>query len=225
MSKLRFSASVGPIVGAVRSQPIWLLASLFVVLLAGCDQQMARQPRYDPLEESDFFRDGRASRVPPANTVPHTRRKRSGGENAAPGAVFRTGRESSGDTVGALATTFPREVGEVNLAMLNRGRERFNIYCTPCHGLAGHGDGMVVLRGFRKPPDLSLQRLRESPHGHFFDVITRGFGVMPKYAAQIEPADRWAIVAYIRALQLSQDARLDDLPASERKRLEELPQQ
>jgi mono/diheme cytochrome c family protein len=103
---------------------------------------------------------------------------------------------------------------------MNRGRERFEIYCSPCHGRTGLGDGMVVRRGYRRPPPFDLDRLRAAPVGHFFDVMTNGFGAMPDYAAQIKPADRWAIVAYIRALQLAAHATLADVPGSERSRLE-----
>ena len=97
-----------------------------------------------------------------------------------------------------------------------RGRERFDIYCSPCHGRAGSGDGMVVRRGYRRPPSLHDDRLRNTPVGHFFDVISNGFGAMPDYAAQINPEDRWAIVAYVRALQLSEHATLADVPADQR---------
>jgi mono/diheme cytochrome c family protein len=117
------------------------------------------------------------------------------------------------------------ETDEVDLrrALLDRGRERFDIHCSPCHGLTGDGDGMIVRRGFRKPPTYHDQRLRGAAAGHFFDVVSNGFGAMPPYASRIATADRWAIVAYIRALQLSQHAPLDDLTPAEREALPPAP--
>jgi mono/diheme cytochrome c family protein len=106
-----------------------------------------------------------------------------------------------------------------DMAMLQRGRQRYEIYCTPCHGLAGNGDGMVVRRGYRKPVSFHDDRLRAQPAGYFFDVMTNGFGAMPDYAAQLPVRDRWAVVAYIRALQLSQHATLDDVPPNVRPQL------
>jgi mono/diheme cytochrome c family protein len=107
----------------------------------------------------------------------------------------------------------------LTVALLERGRERFNIYCAPCHGRAGVGDGMVVQRGMPRPPSLHDERLRAAPDQHVFDVITRGYGVMYSYAMRVQPPDRWAIVAYIRALQLSQHATLADVPTADRDRL------
>ena len=104
-----------------------------------------------------------------------------------------------------------------------RGHERYDIFCSPCHGRTGSGDGMVVRRGYRPPPSLHDDRLRSSPVGHFFDVMTNGFGAMPDYAAQITAEDRWAIIAYVRALQLSEHATVDDVPAPERARLDQPP--
>ena len=106
--------------------------------------------------------------------------------------------------------------------MLERGQERFDIYCSPCHGRTGEGNGMIVQRGFPAPPSYHIERLRKAPVGHFFDVITQGYGVMYSYAQRVEPEDRWAIAAYIRALQLSQGAQLADLPVAERRQLEEV---
>jgi len=105
--------------------------------------------------------------------------------------------------------------------LLERGRERYDIFCAPCHGAAGHGRGMVVRRGFKPPPSFHDDRLREARPGHFVDVITRGFGAMPDYAAQLPPPDRWAVTAYVRALQLSQGAKVEDLPPEDRRRIEE----
>jgi mono/diheme cytochrome c family protein len=108
----------------------------------------------------------------------------------------------------------------IDEAIVTRGQLRYNIYCTPCHGVVGAGDGMIVQRGFKAPPSYHIDRLRQAPPGYFFDVVTRGFGTMNSYAAQIKVEDRWAIIAYIRALQLSQNATLDDVPAAERASLE-----
>ncbi len=99
---------------------------------------------------------------------------------------------------------------------MERGQDRFNIYCAPCHDRLGNGDGMIVRRGYRHPPSYHIDRLRQVPNGYIYDVITNGFGAMPDYAAQIQPADRWAIVAYVRALQLSQNGKIDDVPADQR---------
>jgi len=104
--------------------------------------------------------------------------------------------------------------------VLDRGRERFNIYCSPCHGMSGDGDGMIVQRGFRRPPSLHVDRLRTAPAGHFFDVITNGFGVMYPYDYRVEPSDRWAIAAYIRALQLSRRVSIADVPTEEQRKLQ-----
>ncbi len=117
-----------------------------------------------------------------------------------------------------LVTTFPIPITR---EVLERGRERFDIYCSPCHGRTGEGNGMIVQRGFPPPPSYHIDRLRQAPAGHFFDVITQGYGIMYSYAARVEPSDRWAIAAYIRALQKSHDANLGDVPPQERAQLEE----
>ena len=176
---------------------------LMTVLLAGCYQRMAENPRYDPLEPSGFFADGSSARPLPNDTVAR-------GQLRDDAALF------SGKVDGNDRDTFPFPVTR---EVLGRGRERFDIYCAPCHGEAGYGDGMVVQRGYSRPPSYHTDRLRQAPAGHFFDVVTNGFGAMPSYAAQVPVRDRWAIVAYIRALQLSQNARLDDVPPDERRQL------
>jgi mono/diheme cytochrome c family protein len=130
-------------------------------------------------------------------------------------AVFHTGRAGA-----AFVASVPVPVDE---ALLKRGRERYGIYCTPCHGQSGQGDGLVVQRGFRRPPTFHADRLRTQPDGYLYDVITNGFGTMPDYAAQVTPRDRWAIVAYLRALQISQNATLADVPAERRGELERGP--
>jgi len=164
---------------------------------------MHDQPKYIPLRQSTFFADQRSARPLVAGTV-------------ARGQLHDDPLLFTGKVNGADATMFPFAIDEKVMA---RGQERFNIYCSPCHGRTGRGDGMVVRRGYRQPPTYHQDRLRDAPVGHFFDVMTNGFGAMPDYAAQVAPADRWAIAAYIRALQLSEHARLDDVPQGERSRL------
>jgi hypothetical protein len=175
--------------------------ALFAILaLAGCRQDMHDQAKVEPLEGSDFFADGRGSRPLVEGTV------HRGGLRL--DAHYYTGR--IGET---FADSFPDPVTRESLG---RGRERYDIFCAPCHDRVGGGLGMIVRRGFRRPPSFHIERLREAPPGYFVDVITRGFGAMSDYAAQVPPADRWAITAYIRALQLSQNARLADVPPEAR---------
>ena len=176
----------------------WLL--ILCVSAAGCRQDMHDQPKYVPLRESTFFADGRSARAPVAGTV-------------ARGALHDDTLLYNGKVDGADATMFPFAVDEKVMA---RGQERYDIFCSPCHGRTGAGDGMIVRRGYRPPPSLHVDRLRLAPVGHFFDVMTNGFGAMPDYAAQIKAEDRWAIVAYIRALQLSEHATAEDVPADQR---------
>jgi len=177
-------------------------ALLFAVCLTGCRQDMQDQPKYIPLRPSSFFADGRSERPLVEGTVA---RGHLDADTA-----FYTGK--IGDKpVDAFPFPITREV-------LNRGQERYNIYCSPCHDRLGYGNGMIARRGFNHPPPQSyhIDRLRQAPVGYFFDVITNGLGAMPDYAAQIEPRDRWAIVAYVRVLQLSQNASLNDVPAEAR---------
>lgn len=179
--------------------------SLVAVVLAGaCRQDMHDNPRYEPLEASPFFQDGRASRIPVEGTVPR-------------GALREDDRFFRGKVGAIPVAEFPMPVTR---ALLARGRGRYDIFCAPCHDRAGSGLGMVVRRGYRRPPSFQEERLRQAAPGYHYDVITSGFGSMPDYAAQIAPEDRWAIVAYIRALQLSQRAALADVPEAERKKLE-----
>ena len=182
--------------------------SAFIVLgtlfLSGCRQDMHDQPKYVPLRQSSFFGDERSAR----SLVPGTVAR--GALNADP--LLHTGKMN-----GADATVFPFAV---DAQVMARGQERFNIFCSPCHGGAGMGDGMIVRRGFRRPPTFHQERLRSAPVGQLFDVITNGFGAMPDYATQITPADRWAIVAYVRALQLSEHATLGDVPTDRRNELD-----
>lgn len=179
---------------------------LVVISLAislGCHRDMYDQPRFEPLEGSTFFSDGLASRPLVPGTI-------------ARGQLELDDKFFQGKVDGKPVDELPLEL---NASLLVRGQERFNIYCTPCHGRVGEGDGMVVRRGFRRPPSYHIDRLRGMPVGHFFDVITHGFGAMPSFAGQVEPADRWAIVAYLRALQLSQYAPADELDETDRTKL------
>jgi mono/diheme cytochrome c family protein len=161
----------------------------------GCRQDMHDQPKLKPYARTDFYADQRASRAPLAGTV-------------ARGQL----REDSLLFTGKLEGKFAQELPfPVNAEVLQRGQERYRIYCTPCHGQTGRGDGMVVRRGFRKPSSFHVERLRGEPVGYFFDNMTNGFGAMPDYAAQIGVRDRWAIAAYVKALQLSQYAELKQL--------------
>jgi mono/diheme cytochrome c family protein len=180
----------------LRKLPLGLPLVLF---FAGCRQDMHDQPRFKPLAKSDFYADLRSARPPVEGTVARGQLHED--------AYFYTGKvgTSPGDYM-------PFAVTE---AVLARGRERFNIYCSPCHSRLGDGKGMIPQRGFRAPPSYHTQRLRNAPLGYFFDVMTSGFGAMPEYASQIPPSDRWTIVAYIRALQLSQNATAADIPAGQ----------
>lgn len=180
------------------------LVATAVVLATGCTRRMDMydQPRYETYEASTIFPDGRSSRDYPAGTVARGQLRADD--------FFYKGMEDT-----AFARNFPMPVTR---EVLQRGRERYAIFCTPCHDPGGHGRGMVVRRGFKQPTSYHIERLREAVPGYFFDVITNGFGQMSGYASQVPPADRWAIAAYIRALQLSQHAPLADLPADERAR-------
>jgi mono/diheme cytochrome c family protein len=185
------------------TQKLCILLLLGLAALAGCKQKMADQPRYEPLGRSTFFGDDRAARPLVEGTVAR-------GQLRSDEPLY-TGRER-----GKLVDTFPFPVTR---AVLARGQQRFNIFCSPCHDRVGTGQGMVVRRGYRAPPSFHMDRLREAPAGYFFEAMTNGFGVMSDYAQQIQPEDRWAIVAYIRALQLSQHATLADVPEDQRQQL------
>lgn len=193
------------------------IAAVWLLALAGCHSDMYDQPRYEPLEKSDFFDDGRASRPLVAGTVAQ-------GDLREDEALY-TARED-GKLIADLPQSLRRELAsdkdnqQIDPAFVQRGQERFNIFCTPCHGQLGEGDGMIVRRGFRQPPTYHSDRLRGVPIGHFFDVMTNGFATMPDYAEMIPVRDRWAIAVYVRALQWSQNARPDDLDEASRRRLE-----
>jgi len=187
----------------MRARTLVLAAALIAPLGAGCRQDMQNQPKYKPLRESAFFADHRTSRPAIEGVVPR-------GPMRTPDA-FYTGRAD-----GQLVKTMPVTL---DAALVARGQQRFNIYCSPCHGRTGQGNGMIVQRGFKQPPSFHIDRLREQVDGYFFDVMTNGFGQMPTYAQQIAERDRWAIVAYVRALQLSEHATVNDVPEAERAKL------
>lgn len=190
---------------------VLLVLALGSALLAGCGpkmswQNMAAQPKFEPFDANPFFPDRSSARPAVANTVARGFINNTGG-------VLETGKGADGNEV----NTFPFPV---TIETLHRGQERFNIYCSPCHGYSGIGNGVVVQRGYPKPVSLHDQRLRDINVGHFVNVIASGWGQMPSYAFIVPPQDRWAIAAYIRALQYSQNANLEDVPQSERPKLE-----
>ncbi len=175
-----------------------------VLALAGCNTDMWRQPKQEPLDASEFYADGAANRPLVPNTIPRGYARQDD--------AYYVGAEN-----GKWLDGLPVGI-KVNLALLQRGRERYNIYCTPCHGQLGDGQGMIAHRGFtlkRPVGNYHTDRLMKMPAGHFYEVITNGYGAMFSYASRIEPQDRWAIVAYIRALQLSQSASPSDLKPEE----------
>jgi mono/diheme cytochrome c family protein len=179
-----------------RRAPLLVLA---VVTLAACRQDMHDQPKYKPLRASALFADGRTSRPVVEGTI-------------ARGTLDLDVAHTTGK-VGALYASNPLAQTR---ATYERGRERYDIYCAPCHDRVGTGEGMIVERGFKAPPTFHQDRLRTVADGYVFETITQGFGVMPSYAQQIPVDDRWAIAAWIRVLQRSQNARLDDVPPAER---------
>jgi Cytochrome C oxidase, cbb3-type, subunit III len=204
-SKNRMRIVLSQVVRRFSVLPVFRLSVVLALTsTAGCRQDMHDQPKYEALEASDFFPDGRAAR----QLVPGT---------VARGQLKEDAHLYEGKVNGKPAETFPFPV---TLQVLQRGQERYNIYCTPCHDRVGTGEGMVVRRGFRRPSSYHIDRLRQAPPGYFFDVITNGFGAMQDYSAQIPVRDRWAIVAFVRALQLSQNAALTDVPESEKQSLQ-----
>lgn len=178
-----------------------ILAALCAAALAGCGtlrQDMANQPRQNPLSPASFFQDDRSERPIIDNTV------------------VRGSTEEDALFVPKDSNAFPLPLTHELLA---RGQDRYNIFCSPCHGLQGDGQGMVTMRGMKHPPTYHQDRLRNEPNGYFYDVITNGFGAMNGYSAQLNPRDRWAIVSYVRALQLSRDAHASELPPNLREKL------
>lgn len=191
--RMRCSRALSPIAAVV-------CAALCGIVLGGCSlkQDMAMQPKNRPLTPSDFFEDGRSERPILENTVARG--------SLADDALY----------VGKDSNTFPLPVTQ---ELMERGQDRYKIFCSPCHGLQGDGNGMIVMRGMKHPPSYHEPRLRQVPNGYIFDVITNGFGAMLNYSAQIPVRDRWAIVAYVRALQLSRNAKMSDLPADVREKV------
>jgi len=192
-------------ISASLTRGVLLAACGFFV--AGCNeellrQDMANQPKNRPLSESDFFPDGRSERPLIENTV-------------ARGSIANDDLVVPKDS-----NAFPLPIDS---KFLERGEDRYKIFCTPCHGLQGDGNGMITTRGMKHPPSYHIDRLRESPNGYYYDVITNGFGAMYGYSAQIPPKDRWAIIAYVRALQLSRDTRASDLPEALRAKISGAP--
>ncbi len=176
------------------------VAGLLVAGLAGCRQDMHNQPKFEPFEQNVLFEDQRASRPLVAGVVPR-------GHLDEDQALYQG--------VGANGPVAINPLG-TSLEVIERGQGRYNIYCTPCHDRTGSGEGMIVQRGYKQPPSFHDPRLRAVPDGYLFQVIANGFASMPAYRAQVPPKDRWAIVAYIRALQLSQYAAVADLSAADR---------
>ncbi len=189
---------------------------------AACRADMQDQPRYKPFKKSDFFTDKRSSRDLPEGTVPrgflredkvYYTGKIEAAQNAAPASPTTPAIDASGNTLvtdfSGLTTEFPVPVTK---ELVDRGEQRYKVFCIVCHGPVGNGDGMVVKRGFSKPPTYNDDRLRNAPVGHFYSVITNGQGKMSSYASQVPPADRWAIVAYIRTLQISQNPNGANMP-------------
>jgi len=184
------------------SRPLLTLSAVaLLMLVSGCQylrQDMAAQPKNRALSPSDFFADGRSERPLLENTV-------------ARGAIA-----SDELFVPKESSAFPLPL---TAGLIERGEERYKIFCSPCHGLQGDGNGMIAVRGMKHPPSFHIDRLRQAPNGYFFDNITNGFGAMYGYSAQIPPKDRWAIIAYVRALQLSRNAKVADLPSQLREKL------
>jgi hypothetical protein len=201
--KLKSSSKFALTCGALaRFSGVAFLAAT-AMLFSGCRMDMHIQPKYLPYDPTTFFDDGRSERQPVPGTVArgHLRLDE----------LLYTGKEN-----GVESNRFPFSITREDL---ERGRQRYNIYCTPSHDYTGSGRGVIVLRGFPPPPSYHIERLREAPVGHFFDVMTNGFGSMFSYASRIDLEDRWRIAAYIRVLQLSQHATLQDVPEAERQKL------
>ena len=185
--------------------------ALYLLVLAttcagtACRQDMYNQPKYKPLAKSEFFDDDTSARPLPPHTVPRGHLDED--------TAFATGKNDDGTLAAALPVPVTRQ-------LLERGKERYTIYCSMCHGNEGDANGMVVQRGYPPPPSYHIDRLRNAPPGYLYSVITNGYGIMYPYASRVEGPDRWAIVAYVRALQLSRHATLDDVPADQRTPLE-----
>jgi len=177
------------------------LAVAVCLMAAGCRHNMHNQNKVRPFRQSTFYADGLSARPIPQGTV----------ARGGPGETI-----ASYDGLTLARQTLPPGPPPITMALLQRGQQRFNIFCSPCHDRTGSGHGMIVRRGFKQPTSYHTDRLRNVPIDYFYQVMTEGYGVMPSYAPQVPPADRWAIAAYIRALQYSQNAHLADLPAERR---------
>ena len=211
MSNRKLASGIKLLIGVAHPVRWPVVLALFVAM--GCDgttdierlrQEMYNQSKFEPLEKNTFFADHRSSRPWIKGTV-------------ARGHLRIDAHLYTGMVDGKPAETFPYPITH---DVILRGKERYNIYCSPCHGYEGDGRGMVVRRGMKQPPSYHIERLQNETPGYLFDVMTNGFGAMYSYASRIKPHDRWAIVAYIRALQLSQNATIDDVPADVRQQLE-----
>jgi len=215
-----------------------LACAALAASLCGCEkamQDMYNQPKLKPLGASAFWPDGRASRPAVAGTIARSGGALAGTSSGRLGAlplpaneaptypVDENGRVKANLTSASPAPLLATNPLPIDRHTLERGRERFDIYCSPCHSIAGDGDGMIVRRGFPSPPSYHTDRLRRAPDAHFYSVITNGYGMMYSYADRVAPDDRWAIVAYIRALQLSQNAHIADVPPDKRAELERTP--
>jgi hypothetical protein len=187
---------------ATRARAFFCVAAL-AIFAGGCRQDMHIQPKYLPYQETPFFADGRDERPVVPGTVARGHLRLDD--------LLYTGKED-----GEVADKFPFPMTRADI---ERGRQRYNIYCTPCHAYTGSGNGMIVQRGFPAPPSFHIDRLRQAPVGHFYQVMTDGYGSMYSYAARVEPEDRWRIAAYIRVLQLSQHATIEDVPEAEQQKL------
>jgi mono/diheme cytochrome c family protein len=193
---------------------LWVITISVVAMTVGCRYDMQDQPRYKPYKKSDFFSDNKAMREFPDGTIARGMLRAD--------KVFYTGKKLNADPAAAanvatttnaagntLISSFPNDIEKspvpLTKELLERGEQRYKVFCIVCHGPVGNGDGMIVRRGYSKPPTYNDDRLRNAPDGHFFDVMTNGWGKMSSYASQIPAADRWAIVAYIRTLQISQN--------------------
>jgi mono/diheme cytochrome c family protein len=185
------------------------MAALF--LLAGCRQDMQNQPKFIPLRSNDFFPDQRSERNPIRGTVPRLDNAVVDAEQLDPGSYYLSGKHGA-----AYGNDLPFPLTR---QALDRGQERYNIYCAPCHARVGDGNGMIVQRGFKHPPSFHQTRLRNVPVGYLYEIISHGLGAMPDYASQIKPEDRWAIAAYVKALQLSQDPSEANLSPDDRQKL------
>lgn len=193
------------VVKSHRRQITYVLLGMSVFLLASCASSMRVQPRYNPLAPSEFFTNGMSARPLVAGTISQ--------EETIGNLSFTTGKGPDGQLVASSPIS-------ITLPILQHGKQEYDAFCSPCHGLDGYGQGMIVQRGFSAPPTFHSDRLRQAPDGHYFDVITNGFGQMYSYGYRVQPTDRWAIVAYIRALQLSQNAPQQIVPADELQKLQ-----